>query len=128
MSTLEEIRTPDSVQHIEEDAAGQPVDEAASLPLNEVPAPAPRPIRLGRRDWDRMQELDAAIVSSPESAVNYMLRGELFRKAGELGAAERDFEEALRLGEADYRASRFGLAAQVIRDRALTGLRDIRGQ
>ncbi|MBW4438830.1 MAG: hypothetical protein KME04_16960 [Pleurocapsa minor GSE-CHR-MK-17-07R] len=128
MSTLEEMRTPEGVQHISEDAAGQPVDEAASLPLNETAAPAPKPIRLGRRDWDRTQELDAAIVSYPESAVNYMLRGELFLKAGELGAAERDFEIALQLSEADYRASGFGLAAQVIRDRALTGLRDIRGQ
>jgi hypothetical protein len=74
-----------------------------------------------------MQHLDALIEVYPESAVHYVERGELFLKAGAYVLAERDFEEAARLGEAAYRASRFGLAAQVIRDRALAGLRAARG-
>jgi tetratricopeptide (TPR) repeat protein len=126
VSSAEDLRAPEIPHDVSEDAAGHQADDAASLP-HEPPTPQPRILRLGRRDRARMHELNALIDSYPEAAVNFVERGELYLKAGELDAAGQDFEEAVRLSEAEYRASRFGLAAQVIRDRALAGLHAARG-
>jgi tetratricopeptide (TPR) repeat protein len=106
--------------------------------LDEPPQPAeqderePRPswwARLTGRTMDhdqRLTALDEAIAGAPEAAVNYVLRGELLLQHGVAEEAAADFQQALHLAETDLAASRWGLSAQVTRDRALTGLRDAR--
>ncbi len=92
----------------------------------------PRPswwARLTGRTMDhdqRLLALDEAIARAPSAAVNYVLRGELLLQHGAADEAAADFQQALRLAEAELAASRWGISAQVTRDRALTGLRDTR--
>jgi len=74
----------------------------------------------------RMLELEKAIETYPDAAVNYLLRGELFLDMRDTTAAQLDFEDALVLVEEQYQTDRWGIAAQAIRDRALQGLQQIR--
>jgi tetratricopeptide (TPR) repeat protein len=68
------------------------------------------------------QYLDEAIESAPDTAVNYVLRGELYLKAREYALARRDFQRAYELAAAQFERSDWGLIAQAMQDRALTGL------
>lgn len=93
----------------------------------------PRPswwARLTGRTMDhdqRLLALDEAIARVPSAAVNYVVRGELLLLLhGAADEAAADFQQALHLAEAEMAASRWGISAQVTRDRALTGLRDTR--
>ena len=72
----------------------------------------------------RLNELNVSIEFSPDSATNYVLRGELFleRKAYHLG--QSDFETALELAEAFKPEEGWGLIEQAMRDRALEGLNE----
>lgn len=73
----------------------------------------------------RMTELTQAIEAYPEAAVNYLLRAELHLKLKQNELAQEDFEQALTLAQAQYQSDRWGLASQVVQDRALRGLKRI---
>jgi tetratricopeptide (TPR) repeat protein len=70
----------------------------------------------------RLIALDESIARAPDSAAAYVLRGELYLEARCFAAARDDFARALRLAEAQYRASDWGVVAQAMRDRAADGL------
>lgn len=79
---------------------------------------------LGRaRRRERLNALNFAIASYPESPVNYVLRGELYLAARDDDQAAHDFEMALSLADSAFTQSDWGLVAQSARDRALVGLR-----
>jgi hypothetical protein len=106
------------------------VDEAAmEAELLQPAAPAapqhswldwlrPRPVN------ERLAELNQTIADHPNAAINYVLRGELYLNKGEIALAQADFRWAFTLADADFEASNWGLVAQVVRDRALDGLRE----
>lgn len=70
----------------------------------------------------RLDALTEAIAASPESATNYVLRGELLHKLGEYELAMADLEFALRLATDQLDRRHWGIVAQAMRDRALDGL------
>jgi hypothetical protein len=83
------------------------------------------------RDWfrqrpldERLAELNQTIAEHPNAAINYVLRGELYLNKGEITLAQADFRWAFTLADAAFEASDWGFVAQVVRDRALDGLRE----
>lgn len=70
----------------------------------------------------RLDALTEAIAASPESATNYVLRGEVFYQLGEYALAVTDFEFALRLATDQFDRRHWGIVSQAMRDRALDGL------
>jgi len=70
----------------------------------------------------RLDALTEAIAASPESATNYVLRGEIFYTLGEYELAVTDFEFALRLATDQLDRRHWGIVSQAMRDRALDGL------
>jgi hypothetical protein len=71
---------------------------------------------------DQLTELNRAINTYPDAAVNYVLRGEVYAELGEYALAKADFEHGLMLAEAQFAGSDWGFLAQALRDRALVGL------
>jgi cytochrome c-type biogenesis protein CcmH/NrfG len=71
----------------------------------------------------RLQDLNLALANNPEVAANYMLRGEIRLEQKHYELARDDFLEAIRLAEAQFEGDGWGLAAQVVMDRAREGLR-----
>ncbi len=71
---------------------------------------------------EHFRHLDQAIESAPDSAANYVLRGELYLKAREYALARRDFQQAYELAAKQFERSDWGLIAQAMQDRALAGL------
>jgi hypothetical protein len=76
----------------------------------------------------RLRNLSLAIEHSPDTPVNYVLRGELYLDIREYELAEVDFQRALELASAQFEASDWGGIAQVMRDRAEAGLARARRQ
>lgn len=70
----------------------------------------------------RLNELSVSIEFAPNSATNYVLRGELFLERKAYHLAQDDFEIALELAEDFDPEEGWGLIEQVMRDRALEGL------
>lgn len=75
---------------------------------------------------ERLAELNRAIITYPDAAVNYVLRGEVYAEMREYGLAQADFEQGLMLAEAQFEISDWGFMAQTVRDRALVGLDKVR--
>ena len=74
---------------------------------------------------ERLIALTRAIERHPQSAVNYVARGELYLEIGERERAAEDFRHALALAEAQYAEDDWGLVAQAVQDRAIAGLTKI---
>jgi len=85
-----------------------------------------RPIEdtVGNTDGSQAQisALTDAIAAKPEAPMNYVLRGELMLNEREYFLAYSDFVRALALAERALQTKRWGLLAQVARDRAAAGL------
>ncbi len=75
----------------------------------------------GQQD-DLKSELDSAIERYPESASNFVLRGELLLKRGQANEARADFLRAYEIATQNVADSHFGFVAQMMQDRALDGL------
>lgn len=71
----------------------------------------------------RQQYLDWAIESNPTTAVNYLLRAELWLQQDQVENALNDFEQALVLAQVELEASDWGYAQQALLDRAHHGIR-----
>lgn len=69
----------------------------------------------------RLELLTAAIERHPDAPVNYVLRGEALREAGNLDSAVDDFLTALRLAEG--RETTWEFLNRAFLDRARQGLR-----
>lgn len=74
-----------------------------------------------RDDGQRLAALTDAIEESPASAVNYVLRGELYLRYDEPTLAQVDFERALAIAHEEAETHDWGFIAQALRDRALAG-------
>lgn len=85
-----------------------------------------RPAQRQRGLARRLQELDAAVSDAPDSLAHRILRGELLLRSGEYDLARADFEAALELAERFDPSKGWGLVEQVMRDRALWGLDEVR--
>lgn len=70
----------------------------------------------------RTAELTQMIESYPETAANYVFRGELLLKRRAYEQAADDFRHALELTTRQVRTAAWGLVAQALQDRALVGL------
>lgn len=79
---------------------------------------------LGGRNA-QMAALNDAIASEPDAPINYVRRGELRLAAEDFSGARDDFERALALAEAQFKADRWGITLQTIQDRAAAGLADV---
>lgn len=97
-------------------------------------SPAPEPVwkkvlqqLLGMPDAaaisQRINELNRAIDDDPESAVNYVLRGEAYLDAKAYTLAYADFQQGLDMAQAQFEQSDWGIVAQTVQDRAMQGLR-----
>jgi tetratricopeptide (TPR) repeat protein len=71
---------------------------------------------------EHFQYLDQAIEIAPDTAANYVLRGELYLKVREYALARRDFQRAYELAAEQFERSDWGIIAQAMQDRALAGL------
>ncbi|MEZ4668854.1 MAG: hypothetical protein R3E39_13175 [Anaerolineae bacterium] len=81
----------------------------------------------GRDDMmARLNDLTDAIAMSPETASNYVLRGELYLEMREYQLAEADFQQGYDLAVAQFETADWGVMEQVMRDRALMGLQKVR--
>lgn len=74
----------------------------------------------------RVEGLTRTIEAHPNSAANYVLRGEMLLKLKRYTAAEMDFRRALDLAAAQVESEDWGVVAQVMQDRALAGLKRTR--
>lgn len=70
----------------------------------------------------RLTQLTRAIEDSPEAAVNYVLRGEVYMDMREYALAHADFQRGYEVAEAHFEIADWGLLDQAMRDRALAGL------
>lgn len=70
----------------------------------------------------KLAEFDDAIEAFPKAAANYVFRGEIYLKTGQIELAVDDFELALELATAEFEKRNWGIVAQTIRDRAQQGL------
>ena len=77
------------------------------------------------QDDDGMATLNYAIDAAPDVAVNYVLRGELFRKRRQYVLARDDFQQALALAESQLEGQHWGIVLQATADRARQNLRQI---
>jgi len=73
-------------------------------------------------DAARLSNLTQSIEDAPESAVNYILRAELYMGLREYALAQTDFQRAVELADTQFELADWGVLDQVMRDRALTGL------
>jgi hypothetical protein len=73
----------------------------------------------------RLNHLTQAIEDAPESAVNYILRAEVYMDLREYALAQADFQRAIELAETQFELADWGLMDQVMRDRAITGLEKV---
>lgn len=134
---VDELHATDHTTDIPSDA--EPADAALPVMLDEAAGGAPaappagwwRRLREVRLNWRTapqpddvlLNDLDEAISLYPQEAVNYVLRGELFLKQRSYALAALDFHRALEIVTPQVEARRWGLVAQIMRDRALQGLR-----
>lgn len=73
----------------------------------------------------RLNNLTQAIDDAPESAVNYVLRAELYMQIHEYALAQSDFQLGYELSETQFELADWGFLDQVMRDRALLGLEKV---
>ena len=78
-----------------------------------------------REFYERLRELNAAIEKAPSSITHLVLRGELYQRRGELERARADFDAALAVARGLNEAEGWLIVEQVMRDRALQGLRQV---
>ncbi len=81
------------------------------------------PLERERAFYRRYRELSETIEAAPDDMIALVLRGELSLERGEGKRAEKDFERALALLEGMDENEGWALVEQVMRDRALYGLR-----
>lgn len=72
--------------------------------------------------YQRLRDITQAIEQFPETAVNYLLRGELHLEMKQYDLAREDLQTALELAQAQFEDERWGLTAQSTMDRAKYGL------
>ena len=70
----------------------------------------------------RLNNLTQSIEDAPESAVNYILRADLYMELREYALAQADFQRAVELADTQFELADWGVLDQVMRDRALAGL------
>ena len=85
------------------------------------------PLERQREDVRRLRELSGVIDEAPADLTHYVLRGELNLDRGEHALAMADFERALELAEKFDESKGWLVLEQVMRDRALYGLKTARG-
>lgn len=78
------------------------------------------PVERYRIREQRLRHLNTAIEVHPDAASNYVVRGELYVLMQRDAAAKADFQRALAL--LDEQDTRWGIATQALKDRALEGL------
>ncbi|MCA9914821.1 MAG: hypothetical protein KC496_15820 [Anaerolineae bacterium] len=81
-----------------------------------------RVIFPGMEGEARLQQFEEAIAESPDAAVNYLLRGELYLEMRRLHLAKSDFEQAAALAAQQLEDESWGISAQAVYDRALQHL------
>lgn len=81
------------------------------------------PLEREREFYRRLRELNETIAGAPDSMTHLVLRGELYLERGENERARADFEKALARAEKLDAARGWLIVEQVMRDRALYGLR-----
>lgn len=81
------------------------------------------PLERERDFYRRFRELSGLIEESPENMNVFVLRGELNLERGEYERAKSDFERALELAQYFDEAKGWLVMEQVMRDRALYGLK-----
>jgi tetratricopeptide (TPR) repeat protein len=112
------------------------ISNAESAPAIDQPVPMSTR-RLSAAEWlrvwfaganiprerrERLANLTNAIERHSDAPVNYVLRGELFLTMGQPEQAAADFEEALRLAQAQFVDMPWGILEQSMADRAAVGL------
>jgi tetratricopeptide (TPR) repeat protein len=107
-----------------------PAQEVPEEPEPVVQEAAPQPSTF--MDWlrglfagpvaQRLDSLNEAIYQHPQSASNYVLRGEIWLDRGEYEMAAADFERALALAAEQFEKDDWGLVSQTLRDQAEHGL------
>ncbi len=70
----------------------------------------------------RVRDIDEALEQHPDSAANYVLRGEVYLELADYEQAAADFRRALELAAAQVERDDWGLVAQAVQDRALARL------
>ena len=81
------------------------------------------PLERERDFYRRYRELSDGINEAPDLMTNYVLRGELSLARGEYERAKVDFQAALALAEDLDETKGWLVLEQVLRDRALYGLK-----
>lgn len=66
----------------------------------------------------RLQALTRSIEIHPDAAINYLLRGELHLELHQWDLAHEDLLNALELAQMQWSEDRWGIAAQLVMDRA----------
>lgn len=77
---------------------------------------------------DRVALLDGALARDPDNAALYLSRGEALAELGEYGRAAEDFRRAAQLADGQLKTKPWGVVAQVVRDRALRGLKQAQAE
>jgi hypothetical protein len=72
----------------------------------------------------RLYDLNWAVKAYPNAPANYVLRGELLLRQGDLFGAIADFRRGYELAAAGVENEAWGVVAQSLQDRSLAGLRD----
>ena len=83
------------------------------------------PAKRRREQLRRLNELNESIEFSPNSPTSYVLCGEIFLERKEYHLAQADFETAIEIAESVSAEEHWGIIEQVMRDRALDGLKKI---
>ena len=126
----DEMRTTDSY------AVNEEMDDDDSLSYSEVQSQPgllsmiigfffQTPAARNREISQRINELNVSIEFAPDSATNYVLRGELFLERKEYHLAQADFQTALNIAEAFDETDGWGLIEQAMQDRAIEGLKKV---
>jgi hypothetical protein len=84
--------------------------------------------RQGQNEQERLEELNVMITLYPDTASNFVLRGELFEKQKQLELASADYETAQQLASEQVTQDRWGLVNQAVQDRAIRGLRRVKNR
>jgi hypothetical protein len=73
----------------------------------------------------RLNNLTQAVEDAPDSAVNYVLRAEVYMDLREYALAQADFQRAVDLAQVQFELADWGFLDQAMRDRAVTGLEKV---
>ncbi len=111
--------------HLEKIARAAEADEAAAERWDE-PQQSAAVSHHTTKDEAALNDLNLAIAAHPDSAANYVFRGELLLKMKEYAAAEADFQHAVDMASDEVIRGRWGITSQTVQDRAYAGLRDAR--